>query len=273
MAVPVVLHQEDGGGVSIVRTGPVLGLAGQLALLAMLAGTTGLGIAGWLAGAGSGVVTWAALTRGLRRSGTPALGPADRVTLTRATLAGAVAALTADSLGRHVPVAVLVTLAAVALVLDAVDGRVARCTGTASRLGARFDMEVDAFLILVLSAYAAGRLGSWVLTIGLMRYGYLAAGWALPWLRGPLPPRQWPKVVAATQGVVLVVAAADLLPRPLLSAATAVALALLIGSFGRDVGWQWWHRPTGPGGYGLAVARSGQHPYPAAARVPEASRA
>ena len=39
--------------------------------------------------------------------------------------------------------------------LDAVDGQVARRTGTVSALGARFDMEVDAFLILVLSVYVA----------------------------------------------------------------------------------------------------------------------
>ena len=36
-------------------------------------------------------------------------------------------------------------------VLDAVDGHVARRTGTATAFGARFDMEVDAFLIVVLS--------------------------------------------------------------------------------------------------------------------------
>ena len=51
--------------------------------------------------------------------------------------------------------ATLVVLAAVALVLDGVDGQVARRTGTVSALGARFDMEVDAFLMLVLSVYVA----------------------------------------------------------------------------------------------------------------------
>ncbi len=40
----------------------------------------------------------------------------------------------------------LVALASAALVLDAVDGQVARRTGTATALGARFDGEVDAFL-------------------------------------------------------------------------------------------------------------------------------
>ena len=103
-------------------------------------------------------------------------------------------------------------MSAVALVLDDVDGRVARRTGTASPLGARFDMEVDAFLILVLSVYVARSVGSWVLAIGLARYAYVAAGWVLPWLREPVPPRYWGKVVAAIQGIVLTIAASGVLP-------------------------------------------------------------
>ena len=116
----------------------------------------------------------------------------------------------------------LVAIAIVALVLDAVDGQVARRTGTSSGLGARFDMEVDAFLILVLSVYVARSMGAWVLAIGAMRYAFVVASWALRWMRGPLPPRYWRKVVAATQGVVLVVVAADVLPAPLTVAALAV---------------------------------------------------
>ena len=77
------------------------------------------------------------------------------MTLARATLAVGVAALAADSFTHDTPVALLVTLAAVALALDAVDGWVARRTGTATALGARFDGEVDAFLILALSVYVA----------------------------------------------------------------------------------------------------------------------
>jgi phosphatidylglycerophosphate synthase len=230
--------------VPTVRTGPMIGLTGQVALFAAFAGTVGLGVAGWLSGIAYGIITYAALSRALDRSGTVALGPADRVTLTRATLVGGVAALTVDSFERHAPVVVLVALASVALVLDGVDGWVARRTGTASALGARFDMEVDAFLILVLSISVARPMGGWVLAIGAMRYAYVAASWALPWLRGSLPPRRWRKVVAATQGVVLVVATAGVLPRPLVIAAVAASLALLIESFGRDVLWLWYHRPA-----------------------------
>ncbi len=229
-----------------VRTGPLIGLAAQVLLLAVLTLSTGLGTGAWLAGLAYGCVTAAALSVGLVRAGAPALGPADRVTLVRATLVGGVTALAVEGFTRPVPVPLLAALTAVALALDAVDGKVARHTGTVSALGARFDMEIDAFLLLVLSGYAAHALGLWVLAIGTMRYGYVAAMWVLPWMRSTLPYRYWRKVVAATQGVVLLVVVSGVLPRWLAGAAALAALALLVESFGRDVAWQWRHRVPGP---------------------------
>lgn len=126
-----------------------------------------------------------------------------------------------------------------ALILDGVDGRVARRTGTSTPLGARFDMEVDAFLILVLSVYVALDLGPWVLLIGGMRYVFVAAARAWPWLTAPLPPSTARKTVAALQGVLLLLAGAELLPRPGNAGVVAVALGLLVWSFGRDVRWLW----------------------------------
>lgn len=145
----------------VVRRGPLLGLAGQPVLLGTLALTVGLGTLGWAAGLLVGLLTAVVLTAGMVRTGTARLGPADRVTLLRAGLIGGVAALVADALVRPPAVGVLVALAAVALVLDGVDGAVARRTGTASTLGARFDMEVDALLVLVLSVHVARDLGLW----------------------------------------------------------------------------------------------------------------
>jgi len=239
--------QRHGGAVREVQTGPALGFVAQLALLTALAGTVGVGGPGWVVGLACGLFTNALLARGLVRSGSARLGPADQVTLARSTLAGGVAAITADAFSEVAQVTVLSALSAlsvlavVALVLDGVDGWVARRTGTASALGARFDMEADAFLILVLSVYVARSAGVWVLAIGAARYAFVAAGWLLPWLRGPLPPRYWRKVVAATQGVVLTVAAAQVLPAPLTGAALVASLALLAESFGRDVWWLWCH--------------------------------
>jgi phosphatidylglycerophosphate synthase len=253
---------------SKVQSGPLAGLVVQVLLLAGLAATVGLGVAGWLVGLAHGVTVCALLARGLARAGSPGPGPADWVTLARATLVGAVAALTAESVTRPTSVAPLVGLAVAALVLDGVDGQVARRTGTASPLGARFDMEVDAVLLLVLSVHAAPTVGPWVLAIGGMRYAFVAAMWLLPWLSGPLPPRYWRKVVAATQGVVLVVATAGVLPRPVTVAVLLAALALLVESFGRDVRWRWRHRhgdrPAGAAQPGTGRPHVGRRPAPAA---------
>ena len=164
------------------------------------------------------------------------------MTLARATLAVGVAALAADSFTRDTPVALLVTLAAVALALDAVDGWLARRTGTATALGARFDGEVDAFLILALSVYVAPAFGAWVLAIGAARYLFLVGEWLLPWMRAPLPPRRWRRIVAAAQGIVLTVAAAEVLPRALTQALLVAALAALAASVGECVWWLWRRR-------------------------------
>ncbi len=225
-----------------VVLGAAIGLTAQLALLAILAGTVGLAGPGWVIGVAYGLTANGALLRALDRAGAASPGPADWVTLIRAVLVGGVTALVADSFGGAAPVPAMVGLAAVALVLDAVDGRVARRTGTISAVGARFDMEVDSFLVLVLAVYDVRLLGGWVLAIGAARYLFVAASWVLPWLRSPAPPRYWAKVVAAIQGVVLTVAMADLVPRWITGVAVAVALGLLVESFGRQISWLWLHR-------------------------------
>jgi phosphatidylglycerophosphate synthase len=216
---------------------------GHVVLLVALTAGAGLGLVGLLAGIAYILGLCALLTGAVRSAGVISLGPADIVTLTRAVLVGGVTALIADALwsGDAPPVALLVVMAATALALDAVDGQVARRSGTVSELGARFDMEVDAFLVLVLSVHVATLLGPWVLAIGLMRYAFVAASWIAPWMRAALPTRYSAKTVAAVQGIALVVAASQVLLLPLGVAVVATALALLVWSFGRDVAWLWRH--------------------------------
>src|ERR1700729_166219 len=235
----------------MVHTAPVTALIVQMLLIAALAvavGLSGVGLspAAWAVGVTCGVITNAGLARGLSYYRADRLGPADWVTLARATLAAVVAALVADSFAHRVPVTVVVSMSAVALALDFVDGWVARRTRTAASLGAQFDGEVDAFLILILSVYVARSVGAWwVLSIGLARYAFLAAGWPLAWLRAELPPRFWRKTVAAAEGVLLTVAASGVLSGAAIRAVLAVAVALLAESFGRDVWWLWSNRqPT-----------------------------
>ena len=220
-----------------IRLAAILGLLATAALLGVVSATAGLGIAGWIVGLATGSAATALLATARMRSDQPAIHPADWVTLTRMLLIAGVAGLVADSFSRPVPITALVTLSAVALVLDAVDGQVARRTGTATPLGARLDGEVDAFLILLLSIIVARDYGGWVLVIGAARYALLLAGWLIPWLAAPLPPRYWRKVVAAVQGIVLTVAASGVPSRLAGMIAVAAALLLLAESFGRDVIW------------------------------------
>lgn len=225
------------------------GLAASLAvLICLLVGLAGLGLALLPAvlGLACGGVLCVAVHRGLAAADAAALGPADVVTLTRAILICVLAALVVDTSLQEPAAAVIVPLAVVALVLDAVDGRVARATRTVSAFGNRFDGEVDAFLLLVLSVHVAPTYGWWVLAIGLARYAFGLAGWVGPWLRVRLPFRHWRKVVTAAQGVALVVAAAGVLPRTATYAALVTALALLAESFGRDVLWLWRRHGTAP---------------------------
>jgi len=223
---------------------PVVGALAQFCLLAALAAGVGLGPAGWLTGIAFALGTCVLLSKAIRAADARSWGAANTVTLGRLILTGGVTALVADSFTGETSLAVLTTLAAMALVLDAVDGQVARRTGTTSALGARFDMEADSVLVLVLSVFVAVSVGWWVLAIGVFRYLFAAATWGLPWLRAPLPPRFSRKVVAAVQGVVLVVATGGLVPRGQAVGCLCLALGSLVWSFGRDV--RWLHRSASP---------------------------
>jgi phosphatidylglycerophosphate synthase len=223
--------------VRTVQRAPVSGLVLVVALLTAVQATVGLGAAGWVVGIGTATAAAVLLALALHRTRTSRFGPANVVTLVRAALAQAVAALVAASLLGTDHRTLLVGLATVALLLDAVDGQVARRTRSATALGARFDMEADAFLILVLSVAAAPVVGRWVLAIGLARYALLGSERVWPSLRVAVPPRYWRKVVAAVQGVTLTVVIVGLLPTAVASVLTFLALLLLTESFGRDLVW------------------------------------
>ncbi|MER7837885.1 CDP-alcohol phosphatidyltransferase family protein [Streptomyces sp. NPDC096040] len=223
----------------LVQQETAVGAGVQILLLTLLGSAIGMGPAGWLTGLAFAIATWAVLSRALHRTRPRTFGPANRVTLGRAILVGGVTALVADSFESSPPVSLLVGLTAVALILDGVDGKVARHTGTSTALGARFDMEVDAFLILVLSVYVSTQVGPWVLLIGAMRYAFVAAAKVAPWLNAPLPPSMARKTVAAMQGICLLLAGADLLPHLANLGVVLLALGSLLWSFGRDVVWLW----------------------------------
>jgi phosphatidylglycerophosphate synthase len=167
-----------------------------------------------------------------------AFGAANQVTLVR----GALVALLAGLIGAPPDTALAAWVTAVATttaVLDGVDGWLARRTRLASAFGARFDMETDALLIMVLAvlAWQFGKAGVWVLGSGLLRYAFVAAGAVLPALRHPLPPSQRRKTLAVAQVVALIVTVAPFVPTSVSGVVAAVALGALLLSFLVDVAW------------------------------------
>lgn len=179
----------------------------------------------------------------------PGLGVANRVTLGRAALAMPVFALSLhpSTLGLAGQWWVIV-LSTLVLVLDGVDGRIARRTGTQSAFGARFDMELDAALILALSVlvWRSEKVGAWVLLIGLMRYAFVAASWVQPRLAAELPRSLRRRVVCVIQGVVLLVALGPIIPVRWAVVVTAFGLIALSYSFAVDVRWALRHGAAQP---------------------------
>jgi phosphatidylglycerophosphate synthase len=215
---------------ALVATGAVRAAGSDPASTAVVVATVGLGgLLGLL-------IVGAAAASLVRRTGRWS-GPADRVTLVRGVLIAGCATLAVPVVAGVLPERAwpLVLLLVPALALDAVDGRVARRSGTSSAAGGKLDGEMDAAVLLVLSLAATRSLGVWVLGIGLMRYAFFAAGYLRPALRGRLGFSQFRRVVAALQGVMLAVGLTPVVPQPVGQGCAAVALALLSVSFGLDV--------------------------------------
>lgn len=163
--------------------------------------------------------------------------PADRVTLGRVMLLILLSALLLGAEAAQVDPALVFSLALAAALLDAVDGAIARRLRCERPFGARFDMEVDAAMLLIFSLWvlALDRAGLWVVLIGLWRYGFMLAGWWMPRLRVPLPFSQRRRVICGIQGVGLAACLAPGLPAAWSAPIAASLLLLLSYSFIVDI--------------------------------------
>jgi phosphatidylglycerophosphate synthase len=172
------------------------------------------------------------------------LGAANQVTLLRLALT----ALIAGAIGEPQTsfAGYLAAAACLVLVLDGVDGWLARRRGSMSAFGARFDMETDALLVLVMAllVWQLDKAGIWVLLAGVMRYLFVAAGVIWPWLRNPLPPSRRRKTVCVLQILSLLIALAPMVPPPWSAAAAGAGLILLCYSFLVDIVWLKGHGVT-----------------------------
>ncbi len=130
-------------------------------------------------------------------------------------------------------------IAFVILVLDGVDGWLARRNGDVSSFGARFDMETDALFTLSASilVWQFDKAGGWVVASGLMRYAFVAATVFLPWMGRSLPSSNRRKRVFALQAGSLIACMLPIVPRLASSPLALLSLSLLAASFAVDVIW------------------------------------
>jgi phosphatidylglycerophosphate synthase len=187
-----------------------------------------------LAAAGGGLLLWLCT----RRFDGPRFGAANAVTLARAALVALLAALVGTAPDAALGWAV-VALGTAGVALDGVDGALARSRNETSKFGARFDMETDALLILVLAAlvWQHGKAGAWILAAGLLRYAFVAAGSLAPWLGAALPPSRRRQAVCVVQIVTLLGALVPVVVQPWSAALALAGLAALVWSFALDVRW------------------------------------
>jgi phosphatidylglycerophosphate synthase len=165
-------------------------------------------------------------------------GAANSVTLVRTAMASLL--LGCVGAGEQTELAWwVVGIATLAASLDALDGALARRQGTASAFGARFDMEADAGLVLILSllAWQFDKAGPWVLAAGFMRYAFVLAGLWLPWLRAGLPASVRRQTVCVVQVVTLIACLVPIVPVPWSAVLAALGLAALAASFLIDIAW------------------------------------
>jgi phosphatidylglycerophosphate synthase len=167
-------------------------------------------------------------------------GLANQITTIRACMVALVAGLVGEpASGAMATAAACAALAVTAL--DGADGWIARRSRMASAFGARFDMEVDALLILALAvlAWEFGKAGAWIVLAGLMRYVFVAAGWVIPRMSAALPPSRRRQAVCVVQIVGLGLLMLPAVQPPASAWAATALLATLLYSFAIDVIWLW----------------------------------
>ncbi|MDS9466186.1 CDP-alcohol phosphatidyltransferase family protein [Paracoccus sp. MBLB3053] len=171
----------------------------------------------------------------------PAFGACNTITLARAAMTLALLAPLASGEGGGRLVA---GIAALALLLDGLDGWLARRSGLVSAFGARFDMEVDSALALIMSLHllSAGRTGGEILILGFARPVFMFASWVFPWIGRPLPQRFRRKAICVLQLATLLVLQLPVADDPAFDWLARIAAGFLLWSFATDILWLRRHR-------------------------------
>jgi len=123
--------------------------------------------------------------------------------------------------------------------LDFLDGWLARRANGVTAFGARFDMETDALVVLVVDVelWMRGQFGVWILTSGLLRYVYVLSVALLPARGGEVPRSSLGRNAFGT--LVLGLCVALVSPTTVGTIAAAIGSAAVTLSFVRSFYWSY----------------------------------
>jgi CDP-diacylglycerol--glycerol-3-phosphate 3-phosphatidyltransferase len=101
-----------------------------------------------------------------------------------------------------------------AVLMDGIDGILARTTGNVTVLGEFLDMEMDSLTVLVgsLAVFLSGKADGWILLVGTARYLYVGGQWLLKRSRRPLLPLAKKSSRRALAGLMMGFLAAAMFP-------------------------------------------------------------
>jgi phosphatidylglycerophosphate synthase len=123
--------------------------------------------------------------------------------------------------------------------LDGLDGWVAKRRGETSEFGAHFDMETDAYFVLLIGVelFTRGRYGAWILVVGLLRYVYVLALALVPARRGDKPRFTFGR--HAFTGLMLGLTLGMVLGEPWGTVPTLLGCGLVTASFAHSFYWSY----------------------------------
>lgn len=132
------------------------------------------------------------------------------------------------------PIAIMVSLVTIAVLMDVLDGYIARRTCTQSDFGALFDMEVDSFYVLAMGLYFyfSTGFGLWLLIPGCIRYVYDIV--RIVFVDEKFEPQRQSLAVFLAGFNFMLLIAALLLPSDLSLLVLLISLSVVCISFGRS---------------------------------------
>jgi phosphatidylglycerophosphate synthase len=219
-----------------VRPPPLARWSRVNAVVLLLATGVALAVHDTLPYVAVGALSFVALVVACRGRFTPrgGFGAANALTAVRLVISSAVG-LVPDS----VPTPALGAATFGLFALDGLDGWVAKRRGESSEFGAHFDMETDAYFVLLLGIelFTRGRYGAWILIVGLLRYVYVLALAIVPARRGDKPRFTFGR--HAFTGLMIGLSLGMILGDPFGTIVTLIGCGLVVASFAHSFYWSY----------------------------------